>query len=105
MSSRSGQGVYTDYSATPLNSVTWVPIIESTSLTVTSMAIFDSSGDYIEVGICPTSASANAEVAQFIIPPGGIDVKINIPANYRVSLRSKVSASITGGINVANVLY
>ena len=104
MTTRSGEGILTDYSVTTVDTTTWKVLVASTPLTVTSMAIFDSSGLMMEIGMCLASEDADSEVRQFLIPPGGVNVKIQIPSGYRISLRA-VTSDATGGLNAANILY
>ena len=97
-----GIGVRTVYSGTNIGTTNWVVIIPSLPWTTSSISIFDSSGQTLEVGACGASDSANAELRQFIIPPGGVAVGIQIQAGMRLSVRA-ISALANSGENDFNV--
>lgn len=100
----SGTGVRTTYSSSNVGQTNWVVLVPSLPNTVSSIVVFDSSGQTMEIGICNATASANSEVRQFLVPPGGVSVKIQISSNQRVSIRA-VSNTATTGENDLNVLY
>lgn len=100
----SGIGIRTVYSSTNVGTTNWVVLVPTLSLTVTSMAVYDSSGQTMEIGICNAAAATNSEVRQFLVPPGGVNVNIQIPSTQRISIRA-VSNSATTGENDLNVLF
>lgn len=100
----SGLGVRTVYSSTNVGTTNWVVLSSSLPNTVSSISVFDSSGQTMEIGMCNASATANSEVRQFLVPPGGIAVKIQIPSNQRISIRA-VSAAATTGESDMNALF
>ncbi len=104
MSTIAGRGVRTLYGSSPVGTTDWVVLIPSLPLDATSISIFDSSGQTLECGICDASAVANSEVRQFIIPPGGADCQIQIPAGQRLSIRA-LSATANAGENDTNVFF
>jgi hypothetical protein len=58
----------------------------------------------MEIGIADADAATNSEVRQFLIPPGGITVNIQIQMGKRISIRA-VSSTATTGENDLNVLF
>ena len=104
MTTQAGRGVRTVYGSTPVGTSDWVVIIPSLPLTVSSISIFDSSGQTMECGICEATEVANSEVRQFIIPPGGTEAAIQIPAGQRLSIRA-ISATANAGENDTNVFF
>ena len=100
----SAQGVRTVYEDINVGLSDWVVLIASLPQTVTSVSIFDSSGQTLELGICPAGAGDNAEVRQLLIPPGGMSAKIQIASGQRVSIRAVSGAAIAGENNL-NVIY
>jgi hypothetical protein len=82
------------YSVTPVTTGAWVQLIASTADTINSLAVFDSSGQTLELGV----GAAASETRILLIPPGGIDgqTPIGIPAGTRLSVRA-VSATASVG--------
>lgn len=99
-----GQGVRTVYSGSNVNTTTWLVLFNALPLTVSSMTISDLSGQTMEIGICDVAAAPNSEVRQFLVPPGGVSVKVQIPPTQRVSIRA-VSNTANTGENNTNVLF
>lgn len=100
----SGNGYRIVYGTTPVGLVNWVPIISNTPYVITFINSTDTSGQTLEIGMCDASASANAEVRQMLLPPGGTAQPIQIPQGQRVSIRA-VSAAASAGENDFNVKY
>lgn len=100
----SGIGVRTVYSSTTVGTTNWVVLAPTIPGTVSQIAVADSSGQTMEIGICNATAVANSEVRQFLIPAGGITVDIQVPLNQRVSIRA-VSAPATVGENNLNLIF
>lgn len=98
------QGVRTVYSDTTVGQTDWVVLFASLPLTVSSMVVADSSGQTMEIGICDAVADANTEVRQFLVPPNGLSLAIQIPPSQRISIRA-VSGSATSGENDCNVIF
>ena len=78
------------YSSSNLSAGVWTQVVASTTAEVNKLHIFDSSGQRIQFGI----GGAGAEVTQFIIPPGGIDVECKIPAGSRIALNPSVLLNV-----------
>jgi hypothetical protein len=104
MGGLSGIGVRTTYSSANVGTSTWVVLVSTLPNTVSQIAVADTSGQTMEIGICNANASANSEMRQFLIPPGGITVKIQIPVGQRISIRA-VSSTAISGENDLNVLF
>lgn len=100
----SGQGFRTVYSGTNVGTTNWLVLSNTLPNTVSSIAVGDTSGQTMEVGICDASAATNSEVRQFLVPPGGLTVKIQISPTQRISIRA-VSGTATSGENDLNVLF
>ena len=100
----SGIGVRTVYSSTNVGTTNWVVLASSLPNTVSQIAVADTSGQTMEIGVCAAGATANSEVRQFLIPAGGITVNMQIPSNQRVSIRA-VSAAATTGENNLNLVF
>jgi hypothetical protein len=102
--SANGIGVRTTYPGTNVGTTNWVVLIASLPFTSRAMSIFDSSGQTLEIGTCSASDPANSELRQFILPPGGITVPIQIAPGMRVSIRA-LSALANAGENDLNVIF
>lgn len=102
--SASSTGVRTVYSSTNVGTTNWVVLVPALENTTTSFWVFDSSGQTLEIGACASGATANSEVRQFLIPPGGASVKVQIANGQRISIRA-VSGSASAGENDLNVLF
>lgn len=99
-----GSGVRTVYSSTNVGTTNWVVLFASLPADVSSLDIFDSSGQTMEIGVCAAGATSNSEVRQILVPPGGNEVKIIIPAFNRISIRA-VSAPATEGESDVNAIF
>ena len=100
-----GIGIRTVYSVTNVGTTNWVVLVSSTSDTVSQVSIFDSSGQTLELGSCAAGATANSEVRQLLIPPGGVPLQnLQIPIGSRISIRA-VSSAVSSGENDLNVVY
>ena len=99
--SKARDPLYRDYSLNSINGAGYTEILSSVGATaVQKLHIFDSSGEAIWLAI----GGVGAEVDHFIIPPGGIDIVITIPAGSRLSLKNTVNATISTGILTINFL-
>jgi hypothetical protein len=99
-----GIGVRTTYPSSNVGTTNWVVLIASLPYTSREMTIFDSSGQTLEIGTCSASDPANSELRQFLLPPGGISVPIQIAQGMRVSIRA-ISALANSGENDTNVIF
>lgn len=100
----SAHGVRTVYEDNNVGLDDWYVLIPSLPQSVSSITAFDSSGETMELGICDAGDSANSEVRQLLISPGGISAKIQIASGQRVSIRA-VSNTALAGENDLNVIY
>ena len=100
----SGLAVRTVYSSTPVGTSNWVVLVSSLPNAVSQIAVADLSGQTMEIGIANANDPANSEVRQFLIPPGGITVRIQIAIGQRISIRA-VSSAATTGENDLNVIF
>jgi len=86
-----------DYSSTGVLTSAYVEIVASTTNKITSMGIFDSSGQTVKLAL----GAAASEVDQFLIRPGGEEeVRVNVPAGSRISLRAVSANATTGEISI-----
>lgn len=101
---KSGLAVRTVYSSTNVGVTNWVVLAPTIPYTVSQIVIADLSGQTMEIGMCDASAVANSEVRQFLVPPGGVTVHIQIPPSQRISIRA-VSGVANTGENDLNILF
>lgn len=81
------------YADTPVSISAWSQIVSYLPISATSVEVFDSSGQTLEIGI----GSLGNERRLFIIFPGGNGfVPLPIPQGSRVSIRA-ISANATSG--------
>ncbi len=88
-----------DYSSVNVTSAAYVELIASTGAVINRLQIFDSSGQTL---ILATGAGA-AEVDLLYIPPGGIDIDVQIAASTRLAIKA-FSTTASAGVLVANGL-
>lgn len=82
-----------DYSGTPVTTAAYVQLVASLSATVSSLYIFDSSGQTLVLAV----GGVGSEVDKFYIVPGGNGlINLSIPSGSRVSIKA-VSANATVG--------
>lgn len=86
------------YASVNVTTGAWVQLIASTAATCNALAVFDSSGQTLELG----TGAALSETRKLIIPPGGVDgmVPLLIPAGTRVSIRAVSGTANTGEIDI-----
>ncbi len=100
----SGIGVRTVYSTTNVGLVNWVVLVASLPYMTNGISSFDSSGQVMEIGTCLATDTANSELRQMLIPPGGGVADLKIPMGYRLSIRA-VSGAVSTGENDTNVIF
>jgi len=96
-----GYGIRTLYDQRPVGLTDWVVLIFDLQQTTTALRIFDSSGQIMELGICNYNAPPNAEVRQFLVPPGGIELDTAIIFGQRISIRAVSAPATTGEIDLS----
>ncbi len=77
-----------DYTVTPVNTVTPLTVLASSSTSIIRASIFDSSGKTLELLVDGSR--------RILIPPGGVDCSVGIAKGALVQLRA-ISASATSG--------
>lgn len=100
----SATAVRTVYSTSNVGTSDWVVLIPSLPYMTTALSIFDSSGQTMEIGTCSASDSANSELRQILVSPGGLAIPIKIQGGMRLSIRA-VSGAATSGENDCNVAF
>lgn len=86
-----------DYTSTNVTTGAWVQLIAATAAAATTIEVFDSSGQTLELGV----GGAGLEVRQFIIYPGGNGrVSLAIPAGSRIALKAISATANVGEIDV-----
>jgi hypothetical protein len=86
------------YTVTPVTTGAYVELVASLTATAQKVHIFDSSGQTLILGV----GAAGAENPIFYIPPGGIDISVNILATSRIAIKA-LSANATVGEIVLNI--
>ncbi len=85
------------YSSVNVTTGAWVQVIASTANEVNWLAVFDSCGQVMEIGL----GAVAAESRVMTYGPGGIyGVPLNIPAGSRVSLRAISGNCTTGEVDL-----
>jgi len=100
-----GIGVLTNYELNPVGTSDWVVLIPKLENSIRAMSVYDSSGNYLEIGMCNYNAPPNSEVAQFTIFQG-MNQFVNIPISYaqRISIRA-LDVAATVGVNNLNIFF
>ena len=91
--------VYNSYASTSITTSAYVQLVASTSLLTNDLEIFDSSGQ----GMILATGASGSEVIQAYVPPGGMSLKLQIPAGTRVAYKA-LTANATGGYLLINFL-
>lgn len=86
------------YTVTPVTTGAYVELVASLTATAQKIHIFDSSGQTLIFAV----GAAGAENPIFYIPPGGIDISVNILAASRIAIKA-LSANATVGEIVMNI--
>lgn len=73
-------GVRKLYSSDTITTITWVPLLASSSKIVRGISVVNTGVNPVEIGLAAASDSANTEVRQLIAPMGGINAPVN-PGN------------------------
>lgn len=94
--------IFYDYSSGSVDNTTWVQILAATTGDTQSFTLFDSGGYAMEIGV----GAAAAETRLFVVPPGGFNgqIKIQIPAGTRLSVRCLEAQTVSVGLIVVNLL-
>jgi len=85
-----------DYSSSSVATGSYTQLEASTTSAISKLQIFDSSGQTL---VLATGAAAS-EVDQFYIPPGGIDIDIDIPSGTRISIKAISATADAGEITI-----
>jgi len=88
--------VRNDYTSVSVTTAAYTQLIASTSSDINRLHIFDSSGETL---VLATGAAAS-EVDQFYIPPGGIEIDLNIASGTRLSIKAISADATSGEINI-----
>lgn len=91
-----------DYSVNNVTNAAYFELIASTSGIINFLDIFDTSGEEMIIAVGP----AASEVDLFNIPPGGnvSALPLYIPAGSRISIKSKVTPTVSVGNLTINCL-
>lgn len=85
------------YSSTNVTTGAYVQLIASTPSAATSIQVFDSSGQTLQIGV----GAAAAEVEQFIVIPGGNGfVNLAIPSGSRIAIKAVSGTANSGEIDI-----
>lgn len=84
--------VRNDYVGSPVSTAAYSLLVAATTTDATRFQIFDSSGQTLVIAF----GAAGAELDQFFVTPGGIDIDYACPAGTRISIKA-VSANATVG--------
>lgn len=85
------------YSSTNVTTGAWVTLFSSIPYPVSTIEIFDSSGQTLEIGI----GAAGSEIVQLIVLPGGNGpIRYNAPTGARLSIKALSGTANTGELDV-----
>lgn len=90
--------VYNAYTSTSITTAAYTQLIASTTSATNKVTIFDSSGQAM---ILATGASGS-EVILAYIPPGGVEIPVQIPASTRIAYKA-LTANATSGYLLLNL--
>ena len=80
------------YSSTNITTSAYVQLVASTSNTINTLHIFDSSGQAMILGI----GGAGSEVTTLYVPPGGDTYTLNIPSGSRLAYKALTATANSG---------
>lgn len=97
-------GVRVKYSVTGVSTNTWTVLVSSTSKSLKGIMVYNQSVSPMEIGMALSSAAANAETRQILVPPRYNTLIPQAPVFYpisagygtRVSLRALESGASEG---------
>lgn len=89
--------VRNDYTSTSVTTGAWVQLIASTSGDVSSIFIFDSSGQTLELGV---GAAASEVRVSIIVPGGNGQVPLAIASGSRVAVRAISATASVGELDI-----
>ena len=84
--------VYNDYSSTNITTSAYVQLVATTSNTINTIHIFDSSGQAMILGV----GGPGSEVIQIYVPPGGDTYTLNIPSGSRIAYKALTATANSG---------
>lgn len=90
------QTIRNAYASTNVTAGAWVELDSSLDAAVKRLIIFDSSGQTLELGTGPGAS----ETRLCIIPPGGLDIDVNIAATTRLAIRAISGTASTGELDI-----
>jgi hypothetical protein len=90
--------VNTIYSAGNVTTAAYTQLIASTTSATNFVDIFDSSGQSMILA----TGGAGSEVILAYLPPGGDQIRVQIPASTRIAIKA-LSANATTGVNILNL--
>lgn len=86
-----------DYTVSNVTTAAWTTLIASTGGSeATRLSIFDSSGETMEIGL----GGPGSESRVLLVPPGGIEEDVVVPAGSRISVRAVTATAVIGEIDV-----
>jgi hypothetical protein len=84
---------------TPVTTSAWTQLVASAGAAISSVQVWDSSGQTLELG----TGLAGAEARVCLIPPGGIEIDVIIASGARISVKAVSANTATGELILQGV--